>query len=182
MAKNWNISNLRARAGHAFNPQTGIEQSQGDLYKRFPGVGAQVRQALDPGVNLQGWVNPYSMVLYNVGLNVNQPVQAAPPNLKRAYLIVQNQGPGNVFLNFGQAAVAPTVGQNANCLQLIQTQFYEQVGGGSVDMITGLPIAGLFVSPDYLSAITDMATTTLMVAEGVFMISRWIGLGTNQGG
>jgi hypothetical protein len=86
---------------------------------------------------------------------------------------MQNQGPGNVFVNFGQSATAPvTAGAPANCLQLITTQFYEQIGGGSVNM-DGFPMPSAFVSPDYVSAITDTAGTTMIVGEGVFMLSRF---------
>lgn len=172
---NWDVARLRARAGNTWRPSTGIDAQRGDPYSTQPQISRALQTPADPGVNLQGWINPYSLTFYSVLLNTNNPVQCAPPNLRRAYLILQNQGPGNIYLNFGQSATAPNSASNANCMQLITTQFYEQIGGGSVDLTTGLPIAGNFVSPDYVSAITDTATTTLLVGEGVFMLSRWSG-------
>jgi hypothetical protein len=170
---NWNARDLKRRGAQRWRPQTGIEASQGNPYPLQRGLGDQLGVPLDPGVNLAGWVNPFSLSQYQSLLNVNQAVQIAPANLRRSYLIMQNQGPGNAFIAFGATAMAPTALTNASCLQLIQTQFYEQVGGGSMDLVTGNPKPGLFVSPDYITGITDTANTTVLILEGVFQLSRW---------
>jgi hypothetical protein len=173
MADKWNVRRLKQVGAQGWRPQTGIEWSQGNPYPLERGLADQLSVPTDPGVNLAGWINPYSLTQYQIALNTNQAAQVAPGNLRRAYLIMQNQGPGNAFVAFGATAIAPTALANASCLQLIQTQFYEQVGGGSMDIITGYPVPGLFVSPDYITAITDQASTTILVLEGVFQLSRW---------
>lgn len=169
----WDVKNLKARGFQRWHPQTGIEQVQGRPYRLEGNLADKLQTPLDPGVNLAGWVNPYSLTQYNVLLQTANAVQAAPANLRRAYLIIQNQGPGNAYVAFGSGAIVATATAPANCLQLVPTQFYEQVGGGSMDINTGNPKPGLFVSPDYLSAITDTSGTTLLILEGVFMLSRW---------
>ncbi len=172
----WNVADLKSRGRSRWRPQTGIEAAQGNPYRMQPGMGDSLAIPLDPGINLSGWINPFSLSQYQIALNVNQAVQAAPANLRRSYLIMQNQGPGNAFVAFGATAIAPTLLANASCLQLITTQFYEQVGGGSMNPVTGMPAPGLFVSPDYITAITDTAGTTLLILEGVFQLSRWSGV------
>jgi hypothetical protein len=170
MPAQWNIASLRARGTRRrWAPQTGIEAVLGDPYASDPGVSDQLEVPLDPGINLLGWINPYSLTMYQALLSTTSAVQVAPPNLRRCYLILQNQGPGNAFVNFGQAAVAPTATLAANCLQLIQTQFYEEIGGGGFDFDRQMSMPNAFVSPDYVSAITDTATTTLLIAEGVWV-------------
>jgi hypothetical protein len=170
MATKWDLARLRAIGTQRnFRPQSGIEAVQGDPYASVPGIGAQLRVPADPGINLLGWINPYSLTMYQVALSTTSAVQVVPPNLRRCYLLIQNQGPGNAFVNFGQAAVQPTALLNANCLQLITTQAYEQIGGGGFDFDRQLSNPNAFVSPDYVSAITDTAATTLMVAEGVWV-------------
>jgi hypothetical protein len=173
MSQAWNLRDLRSRGKQPWRPQTGIEALQGRPYPLERDLGEALQTPLDPGVNLAGWINPYSLSQYQVALSTTQSVQVAPPNLRRTYLILQNQGPGNAFIAFGAEAVAPTATANASCLQLITTQFYEQVGGGSMDAGSGLPRPGLFVSPDYIRGITDTSGTTLLVMEGVFVLSRW---------
>ncbi len=50
----------------------------------------------------------------------------------------------------------------------MQTQTYEQIGGGDVDLNTDQTRAYCFVSPNYISAITDTAGTTVLLGEGVW--------------
>jgi len=170
---NWDVEDLKRRSTGGWRPQTGIEAQQGRPYRLKPGLANSLSIPLDPGVNMEGWLNPYSLTQYNAALNTSQSVLVAPANLRRTYLVLQNQGPGNAFVAFGASATAPTLLANSNCLQLVSTQAYEQVGGGSMDPETSLPKPGLFVSPDYITAITDTSNTTLLVLEGVFMLSRW---------
>jgi hypothetical protein len=150
---------------HQHEPVTGIDQSQGSPYA--PDIQWQLDQPQDMGLNVLGFINPYSLTFYSVDLVVGEPVQAVPPNQRRVYLILQNQGPGNIWLNFGQGVTVATVASNSNGLQLIQTQVYEQIGGGYMKP-SGESVTNCFVSPDYLSATTDTAGTTLLVGEGVW--------------
>lgn len=173
MAGPWNVVGLKQRGYTRWRPQTGVEASQGNPYPMNRDFADKLQIPLDPGINLAGWLNPYSLSQYSVLLNTGNAVQVAPANLRRTYLIMQNQGPGNAFIAFGATAIAPTTLANASCLQLITTQFYEQVGGGYMDPTTGFPKPGLFVSPDYITGITDTAGTTMLIMEGVFQLARW---------
>lgn len=164
-----NLARLRRRATQAWRPQTGVDASQGAPFASDPSLVEAYQQPLDPGVNLSGWINPYSFTIYQLALSTTQALRMAPPNLRRCYLIMQNQGPGNVFVNFGQDAVVPTLTLPSNCLQLITTQFYEQIGGGGFNFDTGNSQPNAFVSPDYVSAITDTAGTTMIIGEGVWI-------------
>jgi hypothetical protein len=157
------IKTLATQHEHA--PNTGIEQNQGELYA--PQIQYELDKPQDMGLNVLGFVNPYSLTFYSVDLVVGEPTQAVPPNQRRVYLILQNQGPGNIWLNFGQGVTIATVASNSNGIQLIQTQIYEQIGGGYMRP-DGESITNCFVSPDYLSATTDQAGTTLLVGEGVW--------------
>lgn len=169
----WDVSNLKRRGYAAWRPQTGVEAAQGSPYPLQGNLADALQVPLDPGVNLAGWINPFSLSQYQVNLLTTNDVLVAPANLRRSYLVIQNQGPGNAFIAFGAGAIAPTVSQNATCLQLTATQFYEQVGGGTMNPVSGMPAPGLFVSPDYLRGVTDTAGTTMLIMEGVFMLSRW---------
>jgi hypothetical protein len=156
---------IKTTATQRYAPATGIEQNQGPLYS--PDIQEQLQQPQDIGINVEGYVNPYSLTFYSQPLTVNEALQVVPPNQRRVYLLLQNQGPGNVWLNFGQAVTVATVLQNSNGLQLVQTQTYEQEGGGYMD-VNGNSIPYIFVSPDYISAVTDTAGTTLLIGEGVW--------------
>ena len=147
-------------------PASGVEETQGPLYA--PGIQRQLDVPQDLGINVQGYVNPFSLTFYSASLQTDIAVQAVPPNKRRVYLLLQNQGPGNIWLNFGQGVTIATVSANSNGLQLIQTQVYEQIGGGYMKMDTGESIPQCFVSPDYISAITDTDGTTLLVGEGIW--------------
>jgi hypothetical protein len=150
---------------HVHEPVTGVDQNQGPLYARD--IQRELDVPQDLGLNILGFVNPYSLTFYSVDLVVSEPTQAVPPNRRRTYLLLQNQGPGNIWINFGQAVTVATVASNSNGLQLIQTQVYEQIGGGYM-LESGESIPNCFVSPDYISATTDQVGTTLLVGEGVW--------------
>ena len=150
---------------HVHEPVTGVDQNQGPIYARD--IQYVLDQPQDLGLNVLGFINPYSLTFYSVDMLVGEPTQAVPPNQRRTYLILQNQGPGNIWINFGQGVTVATVAANSNGLQLIQTQVYEQIGGGYMSSI-GESITQCFVSPDYISATTDQAGTTLLVGEGVW--------------
>jgi hypothetical protein len=161
----WNTAEVMDAGTQEPFPASGVEQAQGPAYP------PEIMQALAKpqafGLNLTGWINPYSFTLYTYPLSTTQPTRVIPANLRRAYLIMQNQGPGNAFVNFGQDVTAASATANSNGLQLIQTQFYEQIGGGGLDA-GGNSRAVCFVSPDYVSIITDTAGTTMLIGEGVW--------------
>lgn len=156
---------LNALGTQPWGPASGVEESQGSLYP--PGVQdfLQVPQAM--GVNLQGFVNPYSLTFYNYPVGTVNPTRVAPANSRRVYLILQNQGPGNIWFNTGQDVTLATADTNSNGFQLIETQAYEFIGGGGVDS-SGASYTACFVPPDYISVITDTPGTTLLIGEGVW--------------
>ncbi len=148
-----------------FAPATGVDENQGALYP--PGYQEIMQRPQAMGVNQLGFLNPYSLTFYSFPLNTTSATRCVPANYRRTYLILQNQGPGNIYLNFGQDVTIATASTNSNGIQLIQTQVYEMIGGGDVDN-QGNSRAFCFVSPDYISGITDTAGTTLLVGEGVW--------------
>lgn len=167
-----NPARIKALGTQRHVPATGIEENQGRLYP------SDIQRALDIpqdlGVNVKGFVNPYSLTFYSYGLSTSIATRVVPPNIRRVYLILQNQGPGNIWINFGQDVTIATVDSNSNGMQLIETQIYEQIGGGYMDE-HGVSITNCFVSPDYISVITDTADTTILVGEGVWRPAQAIG-------
>lgn len=161
----FNPARIKALGTQRHVPASGVEQNQGRLYA--PAIQQELDIPRDLGVNVQGFVNPYSLTFYSYGLSTSVPTRVVPPNIRRVYLILQNQGPGNIWLNFGQDVTIANAAANSNGMQLIQTQIYEQIGGGYMDE-AGTSITNCFVSPDYISVITDTVGTTMLVGEGVW--------------
>lgn len=158
---NWNVRMLRRQGTVPWFPQSGVEENQGPPSMR-PGELQRLQIPRDPGVQSRGFVNPYSQTFYGpVLLLTTRATQVLPANQHRCYLLLQNQGPGNIWVNFG--ADASTI----NSLQLVTTQALEQIGGGFVVLATGQSIPQAFVAADYISAITDTAGTTMLAGEGV---------------
>lgn len=173
MADRYNRELLQNRATQRWRPQSGVEASQGDPYLGLPGVRAKLQVPGDPGLNIRGWVNPYKVTFYGV----NVPDQATDPsivalagNFRRTYLLIQNKGPGNLFVNFGLAAAANGV----NCLTLVTTQVYELIGGGGVFPDRDSPLPSSFVPRDSIYMLADAAATTAVIAEGI-----WTSTGPN---
>ena len=160
----WDVSRLRERATQPHQPASGVGANQGNLYD--PEIQAYLDRPQDMSINVTGWKNPYSLTLYNFAVGTSA-VRPIPPNLRRAYLLIQNQGPGNLWLNFGQDVTVATLTAPSNGIQLIQTQILEQIGGGDVDEYQN-PRANAFISPDYVSMISDDPTTTVLVGEGIW--------------
>lgn len=158
----WDRNQLVGRALQRWVPASGVEQSQGEPYFNQPGVQRQLDIPADPGIDYRGWHNPYKSSTYVVGLSDTDPVLALPGNLRRTYLLVQNIGPGNVWMNFGSDAI---VGQ---CHFFVNTQFYEQIGGGAYDYDRRRSVPNSFVTRDYVSAIADAPDTFLIVTEGLW--------------
>lgn len=155
-------------------PQTGIEDNQGDPYALQPDVSAAMRTPMDPGIDTPGYENPYRTVMYSVtGLSTSIPMRVLTGNLRRTYLIVQNLGPGNLFLGIG---TDPNAG-GQNVMNLVATQIYEQIGGGfylppNPWYPDGVSIGNCFVSSEYISLMTDTGGTNAMILEGTWSPPR----------
>jgi len=159
------IARLMALGTQEHFAQSAIEEATGSPYgETLPDVQEDLRRPGDPGLNLDQFQNPYRTVMYSVvGLDTAIPTRALPGNSKRCYLLVQNLGPGNLFLGIG---VDPNVG-GGNVLNLITTQVYEQIGGGTL-MPDGTTWMSAFVSSEYISLLTDTSGTAAMILEGSY--------------
>lgn len=152
-----------ARALQKYRPASGVEQSQGDPFYNQPGVTEQMQLPADPGITLKGWLNPYKSTTYVQVLASTANAQIIlPGNLRRTYLLIQNLGPGNIWVNFGSEAVVN------QCHFFVTTQFYEQIGGGGFNYDTQRSIPISFVTRDYISAIPDAANTSVVITEGLW--------------
>lgn len=159
----FNRTELVGRALQRYRPATGVQDSQGDPYYNQPGVTPQLQLPADPGITLKGWLNPYKSTTYLRTLaTTTDPVIILPGNMRRCYLLIQNLGPGNIWVNFGSDAVANT------CHFFVTTQFYEQIGGGgyNYDQDRSVPIA--FINREYISAVPDAINTSVVVTEGIW--------------
>ncbi len=150
------------RALQKRRPATGVEESQGDPYYLLPGVTPQFDVPADPGINMRGWLNPFRQTSYVIAVPTAAPIQAIPGNMRRTYLLIQNLGPGNLFMNFGADAI------NGQTHVLITTQFYEQIGGGSYDYDRNRSVANAHITRDYVSVLSDAAATFAIITEGVW--------------
>jgi hypothetical protein len=160
-----------ALGNQAWAPGSGIEENQGAPYLEQPRIVSDLQKPLDPGINTPSYLNPYRTVMYAIsGLSTTLPLRALTGNSKRTYLMVQNLGPGNLFVGIG---VDPNAG-GGNVLNLVSSQVYEQIGGGVyIPPIQGLFDIGLslsfaFCSPEYISLLTDTAGTAAMIVEGQY--------------
>lgn len=151
-----------ARAYQRWKPASGVDESQGQPYFYLPGVQQQLDMPADPGIDIRGWLNPFTMTSYQVAVPTLAPIKAIPGNMRRTYLIIQNLGPGNLYVNFGTDAGVGT------SMVLITTQFYEQIGGGSFDYDKNHSVANSFVTRDYVSVLADAANTFCIVTEGLW--------------
>lgn len=153
-------------------PQSGVEEAQGNPYPyNLPDQANELQRPLDPGLDTPSFINPYKTVMYSItGLSTTLPLRALTGNPKRTYLLVQNLGPGNLFLGIGGDPAAGGV----NVLNLVSTQIYEQVGGGvylppNPWYPLGVSLSFSYVSPEYISLLADQANTAAMIVEGSFM-------------
>jgi hypothetical protein len=171
-------ANLRDRIGEVgtqeYFPQNGYEDQQGDPFALIPEASQSARTPLDPGFDTPSFTNPYRTVMYSIaGISTTIPARVITGNFKRTYLLVQNLGPGNLFLGIG---VDPNSG-GVNVLNLVASQVYEQIGGGfylppNPWYPDGLAICSSFVSPEYISLLTDTVNTSAMILEGTFAPPR----------
>ncbi len=156
--------------------QSGIAEAQGNPYadEDLADVDHDTREPLSPGIDQPGLRNPYKTVMYSItGIDTALVTRALTGNFRRTYLLVQNLGPGNLFLGLG---IDPNAG-GTNVLNLITTQVYEQIGGGfflppNPWYPLGLTIMSSFVSPEYVSLLSDTAGTAAMILEGSYSPPR----------
>lgn len=177
MAELVNKRLLLKRAVQPWQPQSGIEESQGAPYKFLPGdVTERLQIPGDPGINLKGWVNPYKLTYYGVQVPdqaTDVSIVGLAGNFRRSYLSIQNKGPGNLFVNFGVEANF----DGTNCLQLVVTQFFEFVGGGGVFPDGNSILATNFVPRDSVYVLSDLPGTTCVIGEGIWTMSGPAGPG-----
>lgn len=145
-------------------PDNGIEE------QTWPGYGPTVHEEwqtlpkflvdylkspLDPGI---GDPSPlYNGVVgsvYPVTVNLLSLV-AAVENIRRAYLIIQNLGPGNLWVQFGSSAAVNF------CLKFVPSQVYEpQIAGFKG---TNCPIR------NSVNLVADLAGTTAIIGEATWV-------------
>jgi hypothetical protein len=158
------LTQIQRGVSQRFVPQSGIEEAQGDPLKFLPAQD-RPRQLLDTPVDYKGWRNPWKTTMYGVVFDTaNVARKVVNGNQRRAYLLIQNQGPGNVWVNFGQDAGVLT------SIYLVTTQIYELIGGGSADRF-GNPQPNSFVPRDFVSVLTDTAGTQVICCEGVWVFT-----------
>ncbi len=133
-------------------PATALEIIQGPLYPWDDESQLLSKTPVDPGLKDTGWVNPYRATVYPFTPDTLQSAQVLGGNFRRAYLVIQNKGPGNLFVNFGQAADA------LNSITLVPSQQWEVSGGQD---------GGSFIMRDSVYVLTDLAGTTGVILEGV---------------
>lgn len=132
-------------------PGTALEQAQGPMWPFDPGAEAARFRPLNSNLRTDDWQNTCKSTLYPFTALTTQSTQALQANFRRTYLLIQNKGPGNLFVNFGQAADA------LNSITLVPSQVYELIGGKNA----------AFVMRDSVWILTDTVATTGIVLEGV---------------
>lgn len=160
---------IKRRATQRMRPQTGIEQAQGLPYRTLPPAVRRTLETPNAGsINIRGWVNPYKLAFYGFpapdGSSGDSAIQALQANWKRAYLLIQNKGPGNLFVNFGTEPSST----GSNCLQLVPSQVYEQIGGGGVFPDKNSNLASSFVARDGVYILADAPGTSCSIGEGTW--------------
>lgn len=131
---------------------TALEQAQGPMWPFNPAAERARFQPLNSNQRDDGWQNQSKATLLPFTPDTSVSTQALQANLRRTYLLLQNKGPGNLFVNFGQSADA------LNSITLVPNQAYELIGGGE---------GGAYVMRDSIWVLTDVAGTTGIVIEGV---------------
>lgn len=158
---------IKRRATQRWRPQSGVEHSQGSAYPTDLAVQQKLQKPLSIGIDIRGWINPYKTTIYPFNVpnqSTDSPIMAINANYKRTYLLIQNKGPGNLFVNFGQE---PSLNGD-NCIALVTTQFYEQIGGGGVFPDGNSPMISAHLSRDSIFILSDAANTRCIITEGVW--------------
>lgn len=152
-------------------PQSEVETNQeaeGDWAQLPPNLVAYLRGPLEP--QLRGEVPIYNGVVgscFPLTVGTTQSIQALIENSKRAYLIIQNQGPGNLFVQFGSAAAIGLT------LKFVPQQVYEPQIAGHFDARTGK--GAIVPIRNSVNLIADAANTLAIVGEATW-VARGIGV------
>lgn len=133
-------------------PATALELAQGNPFDWNPAAKAFTQRPIDPGLKDAGWINPYRAVVYPFTPDNVISFQGLPANRRRTYLVIQNKGPGNLFVAFDQAADPLT------SVTLVPSQAWEIIGGAA---------GGPFVPSSAVWVLTDTLGTTGVFVEGV---------------
>lgn len=132
-------------------PATALEIAQGSPYLGNPAAEAISRRPVTADFSNVLWENPYKSILYPFTPDTVVSTQALAGNIRRCYLLIQNKGPGNLFVNFGAAA------DQLNSVMLVPGQVYELIGG-----LEG----GAYVMRDSVWVLTDLLGTVGVVIDG----------------
>src|SRR5205823_10608778 len=153
----------------AWYPQSEVEvhqEAEGDWQLLPADMVAFLRGPLEP--QLPGESPLYNGVVgscFPVTVGTTQSILALIENSKRAYLIIQNQGPGNLFVQFGSAAA---VGLS---LKFVPQQVYEPQIAGHFDARTGR--GAIVPIRSSVNLIADAANTLAIVGEATWVIKGW---------
>lgn len=159
---------IRRRTRAPVAAQTGIEDNHGLPYQELPGIDRDLAQPLSGGIAYKGWINPF--VMRTQGFIVpdqtaNEPsIVAMQANFRRTYLLIQNKGPGNLFINFGTACSA----NGGNCFVFVSGQAYEIIGGGGVFPNGDSALAASFIPRDSIWILSDQPATACVIGEGTW--------------
>jgi hypothetical protein len=159
----WNLDKLAKAQTKNWEPQTDVETNQGPE-SMMPGELRALQRPAHPGTE-PGFVNPYSYNHYGpIVIPTVAGIQILPGNARRCYLMIQNQGPGNVWLGFNRQC-----GTGGDGIQLFSGQALEHIGGGFIVVNAGIgrSIPQCFVSSDFIWAISDNAATIMCAGEGI---------------
>jgi hypothetical protein len=128
------------------------------LLRRFrrdiPGSAADPSERRVEGRAAYAGFNQYRTSIRARVASITESQEFLIANDARAWLFVQNRGPGNVYVNYG------TSGDITNSIQLVPTAAQEFIGGGP---------GGCFVPPESVWVLADLANTIVVFGEGVFL-------------
>jgi hypothetical protein len=151
-------------------PQSEVEQNQeleGEWGALPRSLVAYLRSPNPP--QLQGDTPIYNGVVgscFPLTVGTTQSIQALIENSKRAYLIIQNQGPGNLFVQFGSAAAVGLT------LKFVPQQVYEPQIAGHFDTKSGR--GAMVPIRNSVNLIADAASTLAIVGEATW-VAKGIG-------
>jgi hypothetical protein len=152
-------------------PQSEVEQNQELEGEWAPLPGELVAYLRSPNApQLRGDTPLYNGVVgscFPLTVGPTQSIVALIENSKRAYVIVQNQGPGNLFVQFGSSAA---VGLS---LKFVPQQVYEPQIAGHFDAKTGK--GAIVPIRNSLNLIADAANTLAIVGEATW-VAKGIGV------
>lgn len=104
--------------------------------------------------------------VFPLTVGTTQSVVALIENSKRAYVIIQNQGPGNLFVQWGSSAAVGL------CLKFVPQQVYEPQIAGHFDLKLGR--GAMVPIRNSLNLIADAANTLAIVGEATW-VAKGIG-------